>query len=85
MEPIGAVAPAGVWMKPSSESAYSAPASQPGRSSATHCAPKRLPASSSAVASKVSPRLSGTRARLMARTAMRWRMPVDFMSSAPRP
>jgi hypothetical protein len=86
MEPKGArrgASPA--WIAPSSDNAYSAPSIQARRWSATHCAPNRLPASSSAVARKMRSRLSGTLARTMARKAASWTTPVDFMSRAPRP
>ncbi len=81
----GARWPCCAYTPPNSDSAYSAPASHSRCRSATHWAPKRLPASSSAVASRTKSRLSGTPARLIASIPARWRIPVDFMSRAPRP
>ncbi len=83
--PSGARQPASWWIPPNSPSAYSAPASQCGYCSAMKRAPKRLPASSSAVPRSTRSRLSGTPARLIASTAASCMMPMPFMSRAPRP
>ena len=85
MAPSGALRLGCVWIAASSEIAYSAPAIHSRRRSAMNWAPNSLPASSSAVARNTRSRLSGTRPRLSASIAARCRMPVDFMSIAPRP
>jgi len=85
MEANGARLCGSISMPPSSDSAYSAPASQSGCVAAMNWAPNALPASSSAVARKTRSRVSRAPARLSASTAASCRMPVDFMSMAPRP